>query len=271
MKDLSRTLFITDMDGTLLMPDKTINPTDMAAMERFRSMGGHFSVATGRSLQSARQYFEALKLDEPIIVCNGGGIYDCGKGEYVWQQFVDRSAYDVIKKVYDKFPDVGMEVNFSDRIVALRLTEEEKYHIKISYGTDFEMGSIDDLELDGWCKILFAANEQRIPELAEFIRDIGNGSVDYVRSSRIFYEMLPKNCVKGKTLTVLKDICLDENWTVVSCGDYDNDLEMIKVADYGFAPSNALDCVKEAAYYVTKADCGSGAVAEAINYLIDIL
>ena len=62
MIDLAKTLFITDMDGTLLPADKKLNPADIAAIEEFRCKGGHFSVATGRSLQSASQYFNELKL-----------------------------------------------------------------------------------------------------------------------------------------------------------------------------------------------------------------
>ena len=47
---------LTDLDGTLLMPDKTVSPEDGAAIAEFREQGGLFSVATGRGLQATQQY-----------------------------------------------------------------------------------------------------------------------------------------------------------------------------------------------------------------------
>ena len=62
-----------------------------------------------------------------------------------------------------------------------------------------------------------------------------------------------------------------DDWTVVACGDFDNDLEMIKFADIGFAPSNAQDCVKEAADFISDADCSSGFMSEVINHVMNVL
>lgn len=271
MKDLSKVLFITDMDGTLLPSNKRLNEKDISAIEKFRGMGGHFSVATGRSLQSARQYFGGLKICEPVILCNGGGIYDCAEKKYKWQNFVDISAYDVVRRVLDAFPEVGCEVNLSEDILVPRLTEQEDYHLKISYDGKYTPADINELPCGGWCKVLFAAPEEIIPDIAEFIAKIGNDTVEYVRSSRIFYEILPKNCTKGSALNVLRDIYGLDGWTVAACGDFDNDLEMIKNADMGVAPANAADCVKAAAHYVSAADCNNGAVAEALEYVINTL
>lgn len=271
MKDLSKVLFITDMDGTLLPNNKQLNEKDISIIEKFRSMGGHFSVATGRSLQSARQYFGGLNICEPVILCNGGGIYDCTEKKYKWQNFVDISAYDVVRKVLDAFPGAGCEINLSEDILVPRLTEQEEYHLKISYDGKYTPAEIIELPSDGWCKVLFAAPEEIIPDIAEFIAKIGNDSVEYVRSSSIFYEILPKNCTKGYALNILRDIYMLDDWTVAACGDFNNDLEMIKNADLGFAPANAMDCVKEAADHITVADCNNGAVAEALDYVISTL
>lgn len=271
MKDLRKVLFITDMDGTLLPNNKRLNVKDVLAIDKFRSRGGHFSLATGRSLQSARQYFDGLKICDPVILCNGGSIYDCADKKYKWQNFVDISAYDVVRRVLDAFPEAGCEVNLSEDILVPRLTEQEEYHLKISYDGKFTPADINELPSDGWCKVLFAAPEEIIPDIAEFIDKIENNSVEYVRSSKIFYEILPKNCTKGYALNVLRDIYKLDGWVVAACGDFNNDLEMIKNADIGFAPANAMDCIKSAADRITEADCNNGAVAEALEYVMNTL
>lgn len=269
MKDLSKVLFITDMDGTLLPSNKKLNADDIAAIERFRAAGGHFSVATGRSLQSARQYFDELMLDEPIILCNGGGIYDCKTKKFAWQKFVDESAYESVCAAFEKFPKIAGEINTSDDILVPRLNKMEEYHLSISYGGKYTPMEMKKIPRGGWCKMLFAAENEDLPRLIEYFENNGNDKVDFIRSSPIFYEILPKNCLKGDALLKLIEIYKMDGWTTVACGDYDNDLKMLENADVGIAPANALDCVKNAAKYVAKADCSSGAVAEAIDYVFN--
>lgn len=271
MKDLSKILFITDLDGTLLTSDKKLNPKDLKAISKFRARGGHFAIATGRAVQSAAQYFDELKLDEPIILCNGGGIFDCKLQKFVWQKFVDTSLYDTVKEVFDKFPDIGGEICFSNEILVPRMNDMERYHLNISYFGKYKEADYADVPKEGWCKMLFAGNEDKIPLIAAFISELGNDKAEYVRSSKIFYEILPKNCTKGKALNKLKELYHIGDWTIAACGDFDNDLEMIQVADIGFAPSNAQNIIKAEADYVTKADCSTSAVAEALEYMTKIL
>ena len=51
-------LIVTDMDGTLLTTDKHISKENLEAIDRFRSEGGKFTVATGRSIPSLEHYVE---------------------------------------------------------------------------------------------------------------------------------------------------------------------------------------------------------------------
>ena len=75
-EDISRVLLITDMDGTFLPASKIPGRADLQAVERFQKAGGRFSIATGRSLQASQQYFDLLTVNSPIIMCNGGMVYD---------------------------------------------------------------------------------------------------------------------------------------------------------------------------------------------------
>lgn len=58
----------SDLDGTLLPFDKTLLPATIESVLKFRDMGGSFTLATGRSLQSARKYWEELQCQYPVIL-----------------------------------------------------------------------------------------------------------------------------------------------------------------------------------------------------------
>lgn len=272
MKDLSKVIFITDMDGTLLPANKKLNPKDLEAISTFRACGGNFTVATGRAIQSAAQYFDALKPDEPMIVLNGGGIYDCKEKNFTWQKFVDSSAYDIVKKILKKFPSIGGEIDFSDRIAIIQDSQKEQYHIDISYKNVLVTNeNINNVSSDGWCKVLFAAESDEIDKLEAYVAKNSFEKLTFVRSSSYFYEILPNDCSKGYALKKMLELYNKSGYTVVTCGDFYNDIEMLEAADISFAPSNAVDEVKKIVSKVTVADCDNGSVAEALNYVMNVL
>lgn len=272
MKDLSNVIFITDMDGTLLPSNKRLNQKDLDAIADFRKFGGRFTVATGRTVQSASQYFAELQLDEPIIVLNGGAVYNCSDEEYVWQKFVDCSAYDAVKEILEKFPKVGAEIDLSDEILVPQYSIQEEYHIDISY-KDLTPRYVDikDVSPEGWCKVLFAADKDEIDKLAKFTESRGWNDLAFVRSSKYFYEIIPNGCSKGSALGKMRELFHLCGCTVAACGDFDNDIEMLKNSDIPIAPANALSEVKKTACMVTKENCDNGAVAEALYYVMNVL
>ncbi len=68
-----RRLYVSDLDGTLLLPDKTLGARSRAAIERHLARGGLFTIATGRSAASAAAILGALAARLPVdaIVHNG--------------------------------------------------------------------------------------------------------------------------------------------------------------------------------------------------------
>ena len=260
------------MDGTLLPSNKQLNSMDLNAISNFRNCNGVFTVATGRSIQSASQYFNDLKLtNEPVIVCNGSGIFDCKKNKFAWQKYVDASAYDIVKFLFERFPSIGGEVSLNDKILVPKISPKEQYHLDISYKNLYEIEEYNNIPKHGWCKFLFAGEPEEIDEMEQYVSENIHCNLTFVRSSKFFFEILPNDCSKGKSLQILKEIYSLNDWTTIACGDFDNDLEMIQVADIGIAPSNAQECVKNAATHITASDCNNGAISEAIEHIMNVL
>lgn len=63
---------LSDMDGTLLLPDHSLNQRTIEAVRSLRQAGVLFSLATGRPPRAMLQQIEALGVDLPTAAFNGG-------------------------------------------------------------------------------------------------------------------------------------------------------------------------------------------------------
>ena len=68
---LGDTLVICDMDNTLLTAKEGIPACNRAVIQLYTSMGGLFTVATGRPPESIRAALGNIRLSLPAISCNG--------------------------------------------------------------------------------------------------------------------------------------------------------------------------------------------------------
>lgn len=273
MEDLSRVMLITDMDGTLLTDSKLVNPVDLKAIEQFRKLGGIFTVATGRNYQSASQYFERLRIDVPVILYNGGMVFDVLHNRPTYIDELDERAETVAKLILEQFPNVGCEILTDSDIYVVRNNEYEQQHNDYSNVTPnyctLETFVDNVSQREKRIKMLFAMCTDTMPKLVQYVETQGFSTYfDFVKSTDHFYEMLPKGCSKGTALRHYKELLGLKDCIVVSVGDYNNDVEMLKVAHIGVAPNNALESVKKAADFVTNHTNNTGAIAETIDYLI---
>lgn len=258
---------ISDLDGTLLPPDKIPLEKDLAAIRRFEAAGGEFAIATGRTIQAAIRYQRMLDLKSPMIVYNGAAIYDAQKDGVLFSQTLPPEAREVTRAVMAAHPDVGVEVLRADNAYVVRNTEYEKKHIALC-GVDPCYCTLDEVPEGGWLKVLFAMAPQVLPGFVEAVDAMGWENVDFIRSADIFYEMMPKNVTKGSALTAYRRLPGRENTYFVAVGDFDNDVAMLRAADLSAVPAGAVPAAKAAADIVLQNTCETGAMAELIDRLL---
>ena len=87
-----QTVLVADMDDTLLDDKKRISKRNKDAIREFQNSGGIFTVATGRSIAGFSPYQNDLKIKIPVILYNGGCIYDCEKKQILWVKELDESV-----------------------------------------------------------------------------------------------------------------------------------------------------------------------------------
>lgn len=266
-EDITKIILLSDMDGTLLNSRKQITDTDRAAIEHFRKLGGHFSVATGRTIQSFEQYCPLIGITDPVIMYNGAAIYDYSAGETLFTKPLPAAARDITARLLADMPGAGGEVLRTDGTYIFRNNEYEQLHTDLCKIVPFMM-PLDEIPDGGWLKVLFAMAPEDVPVMEVFAGQSAFDSVSFVRSADIFLEMLPAGVTKGSALDEYRKLPGFEDFTFVSIGDFDNDIEMIRNADLGACPANAEDDVKAAADLVLEHSCEDGAVAELIEHII---
>ncbi|MEG1028332.1 MAG: HAD-IIB family hydrolase, partial [Oscillospiraceae bacterium] len=111
IKNIKDILVVSDLDNTLLTAEGGIPPYNVEMIEKFQSLGGKFTVATGRSIESVAHYLKQIKLSAPAILYNGAIIYDYNQRRILSKktlpQLEAKKALAIIRK---NFPEIGTEV-----------------------------------------------------------------------------------------------------------------------------------------------------------------
>ncbi|MBE7029873.1 MAG: HAD family phosphatase [Ruminococcaceae bacterium] len=258
-------LLCTDLDGTLLKNDKSISARDEQALNYFKENGGMLSVMTGRMSFVLEPIIEAVKPNVPVGFGNGLGIYDFEHNQKLHLSFTDSSVLTFVKKVYETFPEIGIEITTHDRIYCARVNDCIKKHLS-DEGIQLVTADIDGFD-EPIAKILFAAVPDR---LEEFIRAISTCSeqkqFQFLRSDHIYHEILPKGVGKGSLLKKLAGQLGEKVTHTIAVGDNDNDVSMLEAAQVGIAVANATPAAKQAADLSTVSN-----QEDAIAHIIDQL
>ena len=264
-EDISKVLLITDMDGTFLPSSKIPGRKSTDAIAKFQKDGGKFSIATGRAIQAAQQYFDSFSVNCPIIMCNGGMVYDLADRRQIYDVFVPDNTREIVSEILRDNPEVGCEVLTLDAVYVPQMSPLEAKH-NVICKVDPVICSVDEIP-QNWYKVLFAFEPDRMDTLMDYVEKRGWSGVDFVRSAPEYYEILPQNISKGSALEKMRTLCGMEDHTFVAMGDYNNDIEMLQAADFAICPSNAVDEVKQVCDLVLDRSCEEDAVAAALEYI----
>lgn len=109
---MNRSLFVTDLDGTLFNDAKTISAGDLNTLARLRSKGVTVAVATGRSIYSfykALAHIDVKKAVLPVdflLFSTGAGILDLKQDQIVRKLAISRAE---VKKICACFGRAGCD------------------------------------------------------------------------------------------------------------------------------------------------------------------
>jgi len=271
-------LLLSDYDNTFHYTESALTsgggetatpvpPRNLEAVRRWTANGGRFTIATGRSLGAIRKQAEGITINAPIIVDNGGGIYDLAAERYIIRRLLPECALADLNKVESAFPGTSMELYLTDnRIQALHPTARNAQHAKLTGIGYTEIKELNPETVSTpLAKVLFIAEMSRLIELRSFMAaDHWEDRYEMIFSSDHLMELTAKGADKGGMARELKLLTGSE--TLICIGDHANDLPMLAAADRAFAPANAIEAVRASGATVV-CHCQEGAVAEVIDRL----
>lgn len=250
-----QTLYVTDLDGTLLNSNDQISQYSIQIINGLVAKGMQFTYATARSLVSASVVAEGLSTTIPVIAYNGALIIHPDTGEVISSlSFTREETNDAIGilREYGGNPLVYAYVDGVERVSYLMGRENDgiRRYLDVRKG-DRRFRPVQEEESlyqgDIFYFTCIADREELLPLYEIFVRD------DRFRTTlqqelyrpEYFLEIMPKKASKAEAIKRLKEI-----WhcgKVVSFGDAVNDIPMFEVSDECYAVANAVQELKDRA------------------------
>ena len=267
--DFSNYTIVTDLDGTLLhrgsLPSK-----NAAAVEAFVKGGGRFTIATGRNHVSVLNAIPdvAKRLTAPAILCNGTYFYDFEEQELLDEVcFTPEQARRLLSFAKTYFPNVPFRVSVLEGFRCERIQGYLEHDV-LDYGPSaVHLSPADTWPLHDWYKLVFRDEAEKLaPIRALFEKKMGDSGIATFATDKHILEMQSECCNKGNGLKWVRDRLPHRGGRVIACGDYENDLEMLKAADVAICPANASDEVKRVSHHVL-CHCSEGLMGEVLKLI----
>lgn len=250
-----RTLYVSDLDGTLLNTHDTINPYSIAVINELVEKGMLFTYATARSLVSASVAAKGLSTKIPVIAYNGALIIHPSTNEILSSVSFEKEETDQViaaLKKYDISPLVYSYVDGIEKVswVVSKENEGIRRYLSLRRGDK----RLRPLKND---KNLFAGNifyftcigerEKLLPIYEIFSQDSHYTCTLQQELYREEYwcEIMPKKATKAEAIKTLKKLW--ECDRIISFGDAINDIPMFEISDECYAVSNAVNELKSIA------------------------
>lgn len=248
MRSYKEFLLVSDMDGTLLASDKTISAENRAAIEAFVAGGGRFAIATGRMADNAAEYAPNLPVNSPGIFYNGAMLADMATGEVFKScRLQGRIWRDFAAHCLQRFPQACIEVYTADQCYILSAPEQDDPRLAKEYSAYCHTTLAAVAALD-WLKFFVCAPKPVLESVRREADKCGILSVSTsFFSAATYLEFVGQDVSKGHMLEALRRLPGNAGRYVVAAGDFANDDEMLRRADCGVAPANALPETKAAA------------------------
>lgn len=256
-----RTLFVSDLDGTLLTPQSEVSHTSAQMLNEAIARGAAFTIATARTPATVITLLSELDMRIPAVVMTGGAFYDFHAGKLTQPIFMDAQ---IATSLLADWRSVGLstfvytlDLNGVLQVYHTgKLSDTERDFMSQRAGTPCKRFNVpsngeSDIPTDLSRTMLFFGMQPTEPA-RRFYEQVCKDYGDTITPQ--FYhdiygeeigelEMFPRGVNKASALEKLaSDLAIDR---LVVFGDNVNDIPMMRLADEAIAVGNAKDVVKE--------------------------
>lgn len=242
-------LIATDMDGTLLDNNHELTPAMREKIIELRKQGLKFGVATGRPMDSALFGVPDMATLLDFAICdNGGFVYDFADGELHEQYPL---SGDLIREILDTFMPMGGNPVLTGP-GKLYTQFEDFYNIEVRTHIDLEYVDVRSKVQDAHAKIIFSGEPDTLAAIDRYVKEHPDSRYVAFYSQKELIEFMDPRVNKMVGLQYYMNKYEISNDEIMTFGDNNNDIHMVKGAGHGVAMENATPAVKE----VADAVCG---------------
>ncbi len=260
-----------DMDGTLLNEEKQIDAETVQRMTEAAAAGKIMIIASGRPLSEVRPYFPVLRHALHYVVCENGAYgYDVRKRKLLWRNtFPPKVLKTILKEGRKRGAMLYGMLNGQGIAMTSDIPRMAEFHMG-EFRELYEQTAVKKDNLYAYLHSRAAGLEKinyycrSVEERADMTASILQLPVELVSAVGISLEISPRGIDKSVGLQRLCSLIGLRPEQLITVGDSDNDVTMLKMAGMGIAVGNGNENAKAAADTVV-ADHAHGGCAEAIS------
>jgi Cof subfamily protein (haloacid dehalogenase superfamily) len=250
-------LLLSDVDGTLVTPDKTLTPRAVEAVGRLRDAGVRFAITSGRPPRGMSMLVDPLALETPIAAFNGGLLVEPDLA--VVEERV--LPAELVGPILDLLRSLGLDV-WVYRGADWLVQDPDGAHVDREAGTvQFAPTVVVDFDgiARGVAKIVGVSDDHHtVAAAAASARDRFGDHVSAARSQPYYVDVTHPEANKGsvvKFLSARYGIGPDE---IATIGDMPNDVLMFAHSGLSIAMGQSDREVQRAARRITTSNDEDG-------------
>ncbi len=259
-KDKVKTLYVSDLDGTLLGDDSLLSRGTINTLNRIiGELGGLFTIATARTPATVVPLMQEVHATLPFIVIGGSAMWDPVASSYKHTRGIDDATVNAVADVFDRhhsYPFIyrrhGDSMLYAHHYGPL--SDQEARFVEARQHLPLKRFLLDDNNYrhsDDEALLIFSLNKYAVLKaIAEDLRTtVPTCQVmlyhDIFDESEGYLEIFIAGTSKAAAIRRLAREVDAER--VVVFGDNRNDIAMMQAADHSVAVDNAFPEVKAAA------------------------
>lgn len=254
---VSKILYVTDLDGTLLQPDVTISDESAAILQRLLDAGLPLTAATARTSFSVMPILRGLPFRLPLILQNGAVLHDPQKDRIVSAASIAPEVFLQVLGIYKAHGFNGFVFCVPEDQLRCCYTELTTPHMRRYYterreNYDKPFDQVETLQMLAERNPVYLslnAPKEKLDPVYEALQAVSGISIAYYRDvyeTDIWYlEVSAPDASKYHGIQKLREITGAEQ--VIGFGDNLNDLPLFKACDVRIAVGNAAEDLKKLA------------------------
>ena len=254
---LKKTLYISDLDGTLLSPSVALTKRTVRILNDLMSQGVLFTAATARSIASVKYILKDLDLTIPVILMNGVCIYDPVNKDYLKVETFNREDVSILIDIIEKNHLKGFLYTINNGQLFTYYEELSNKALKVFYEERVKLYNKVFTRIDNFASLVeepiiyftLMDHKENLEQLNQMVKTLPNiNSVFYKDnySKDMWYlEIFSREASKYHAVQFLRNhLAVD---TVIGFGDNQNDIALFDACDHSYAVENAIDELKQRA------------------------